>query len=275
MHLPQFWWRLAQVRTSLLMNLSDEKAAWLIKAISYYLSPVPAPTQVLEMCSRIHLKISISLPQEHQNSSKLQPRDIFFWVHHCSSALSCHAFKLYLVRFPRSGDWLTIGGWQLSVAGQAVMSEWVRAPEGAEGNISALALLWRLRVHRWAWSQTGNVTVVKSWDKTRALSLILVHSFTLLATRPITWEDRAEYVRTRLLRCLAVHLLGVHVFISSLFSLSLSLSVIGLWLASDHMWYCRVSNAKYLPEAYASADGDRKPCWDGKSTLKGRAATSD
>lgn len=108
----------------------------------------------------------------HQHLSKLKPRH-FLWAHRYSSICSCQALKLYLVRFLRRDDWRT-------VRGMTALRGWpgcdVRVSQGAEGNIGALAQLWRVRVHRWAWSQIGNVTPVQSWDKTSALSLKLVHS---------------------------------------------------------------------------------------------------
>lgn len=80
-----------------------------------------------------------SLLKQHRHISSPQPKH-FAWAHGGSSILSCRALKLYLARFLGRGDWPTIGGWRLSVNGQAVMS---RSPRG---NIWAPALLWRPQV---------------------------------------------------------------------------------------------------------------------------------
>lgn len=102
--------------------------------------------------------------------------------------LSClHAiFSL----IPWRGDWPTIEGWRRSVGWPGCD---VRVSQGARGSwgeyLSSGSALTSDPIHRWARSQTGNVTVVQSWDKTSASSLKLVCSSTQPAVRAITWGD--------------------------------------------------------------------------------------
>lgn len=123
--------------------------------------------------------------------SKLQPRH-FLWVHPCSSVLSHRALKLYLVRFLWRGDWPTIEGWQLSVAGQAVTSEWVRAPGGAEGEYwSSGSLLWRHRSPQVGLIPDRKCNSSPELRPTKSVEFKISWFLTLLAIRPHRMRKRS------------------------------------------------------------------------------------